>query len=396
VKIAIVSWESLAGPAWTEAAVLASRSAETLAACGADVHLFTARGPQQPAEAMVGAVPCHRCAHDPSPDPREEVESFGRAVLDRLGEEERQETFDFVHGFEWPAAAVLGELRREGRRATAWSLLRFDEEWLPPKWLRDDPEVELRPRYHPEEFADRVLVPSDQAREWFLERWTVPPERVEVIHPGIDPLWLGETVDPAAVKAGLGFDVYDPVVLCIGPLTPAARPDLVLDAMPQVLERHQAAKLVFAGAGELAGYLRERALVLGVEGAARLPGEVCARELAQLCQACDVVCLPQRSRHLLAPYLESWSAGKPVVITGSHAAADFVWHEVTGYVVEDSCEGIARGILWLFEDFARCRWIGENGRRAVESAFGWPAIGGQLLDCYERTTAERALSARPD
>jgi glycosyltransferase involved in cell wall biosynthesis len=82
-----------------------------------------------------------------------------------------------------------------------------------------------------------------------------------------------------------------------------------------------------------------------------------------------------------------------VIITRAHAAAAFVWPEVTGYLAEESAAGFAAAALWMFADFDRCRWIGESGRKAVGDAFGWPAVAARLLDCYRRAAAE---SLRPD
>jgi len=408
VRIALLSWESLAGSAWTETAVLVGETARALAACGAEVHVFTSRAPGQPAEVTVAlpsrwdgnAIPegldgvrYHCCAHDPDPDPFEEAHNLGRAILERLRQVERTGRFPVAHGFEWPMASALGELRQEAGRATVWSFFQARENWAPPAWLLDRSDSNPRWRYHPGEFAGLILAPSEPAQQGFLGRWALPAERVEIVHPGIDPAWPGDKVNPAEVKARYRFDTFDPVVLYIGQLTPQARPGMLLDAMPAVLEKHPDARLVFAGDGELAGYLADRAQVLGIEGAVRLLGEPPGPDLARLCQSCDVVCLPQRSQALLSPYLQAWAAGKPVIVTRSHGAAAFVWPEVTGLVAEDSLPGLAAAVLWMFADFERGRWIGENGRRAVRDAFGWPAISARLLDCYTRVAAERGATA---
>ena len=396
MRIALISWESLGGPAWTEVAQLVSETALALSARGPEVHVFTGRGPGQSAEAELDGVRYHRCAHDPDADPYEETVNFGRAVLHRIGKVEPSGRFGVVHGFEWPAAGVLGELRREGGRVTVWSFVHPHRDWRPPLWLLAQPDSESRWSYSPDDFADRVIAPSSPARAEFLDRWSMPAERVEVVHPGVDPGWPGEPVDPARVKAGYGFDVLDPVLLFIGALTPKARPGLLLEAMPLVLDQHPKARVLFAGEGELAGFLADRARVLGIESAVRLPGELPASELAKLCRSCDVVCLPQRSQALHSPVLQAWSASKPVVITRSHSAAAFVWPEITGYLADESGEGLAAALLWMFSDFDRCRWMGENGRRAVEDAFGWPAIAAHLLDCYRRAAAEGRLSTALD
>jgi glycosyltransferase involved in cell wall biosynthesis len=127
--------------------------------------------------------------------------------------------------------------------------------------------------------------------------------------------------------------------------------------------------------------------VLDVAHTVQFTREASDASLAQLCHSCDAVCLPQHSTSLLSPHLQAWAASRPVVITTAHAAAAFVWHEVTGYVTGETASQIASGVLWLFADFERSRWVGANGRQAVEDAFGWPAVAGRILACYRRVAA---------
>lgn len=392
LRVALVSWESLAGPAWTELAVVVSETARALSAAGVEVHLFTTCAPGQSAETEQNGVCYHRCGHDRDLDAQQEAASFGRSVLSRLRRLKQGGPFHIVHGFEWPAAWVLGKLRSEGSGATVWSFLHSYEDWRPPRWVLDELVFEPRWSYSPDDFADQVIAPHGLAKDAFVARWGMPPDRVEVVHPGVDPDWARSAPDPAHVKAAYGIGVLDPTILFIGHLTREARADLLVDAMVQVLEGHPQAKLVIAGDGEMAGFLEDRSHMLGVEGAVRLPGELGEAQLAQLCASCDVVCLPQRSSELLPPLLNAWAAGKPVVTTRSHSAASYLWHEVTGYISDDSADGLAAGLLWLFQDFDRCRWVGKNGRRAVEEVFGWPAIAGRLIQLYRQLVGGLALA----
>jgi hypothetical protein len=114
------------------------------------------------------------------------------------------------------------------------------------------------------------------------------------------------------------------------------------------------------------------------EGAAPLPLDT--RPLQ------SVVCLPQRSDRLSAPYLEAWSAGKPVVITPSHAASALIWHEVTGCVAEGSaghgraCSGCSR---------LRPMPVGRQERPAGDADVRRGDLS-KLLSCYQRVMSDAA------
>ena len=106
------------------------------------------------------------------------------------------------------------------------------------------------------------------------------------------------------------------------------------------------------------------------------------RELADLFEACDIVAVPSRNEPFGIVILEGWSANKPVVSTKRGGPAEFVWHEVNGLQVDDTPDSVAWGLGTLLADHDRCRWMGRNGRAAVDAAFSWDNIAGQTEEVY--------------
>jgi hypothetical protein len=43
---------------------------------------------------------------------------------------------------------------------------------------------------------------------------------------------------------------------------------------------------------------------------------------------------------------------------------------------------VAWGLGTLFTNFEWARWMGAKGRRAVEAAFNWNAVGDQVVGVY--------------
>jgi glycosyltransferase involved in cell wall biosynthesis len=82
--------------------------------------------------------------------------------------------------------------------------------------------------------------------------------------------------------------------------------------------------------------------------------------------------------------LEAWSAGKPVVVSNHGGPNEYVWHEVNGLKVYPNPDSIAWGLGTLFTNFERGRWMGRNGRIAVEEVFNWDTVADQVLSVYHR------------
>jgi len=71
-----------------------------------------------------------------------------------------------------------------------------------------------------------------------------------------------------------------------------------------------------------------------------------------------------------------------VVVTHSGGPDEFVWHDVNGYLVYQHPESIAWGLGTLMRDWEHARWMGHNGRVAVETTFNWDRIADQTLWAY--------------
>ena len=155
-----------------------------------------------------------------------------------------------------------------------------------------------------------------------------------------------------------------------------------MDAIPYVLNYYNNAKFVFVGDGEMRWGLEEKARHMGISHAVRFLGYLNGYRLIDLYKACDCVCVPSRNEPFGIVILEAWSAGKPVIASSNGGPAEIVWHEVTGLKVYPYPESIAWGIGTLFSDFEYARWMGRNGRVAVETAFSWDVVADQVLEVY--------------
>jgi glycosyltransferase involved in cell wall biosynthesis len=212
--------------------------------------------------------------------------------------------------------------------------------------------------------------------------YEVPDWKVSVVYNGVNLHHFDGWIDPGQIKARYGIGPVDPMVLFCGRMVCQKGPDLLAEAMPYVLHYYPSAKFAFAGDGEMMSHVRWRAEQLGVSHATRFLGHRNCWELSDLFRACDVVCVPSRNEPFGIVVLEAWSAGKPVVATKIGGPDEYVWHEVNGLKIYPHPESIAWGIGTLFTNFEWSRWMGRNGRIAVESAFTWDKVADQTLSVY--------------
>ncbi len=236
-----------------------------------------------------------------------------------------------------------------------------------------------------------------------LERWVM--EHSSSIH-AISRAILDEAVtvasaeiDPArATVAGLGVeDHLGPVatrdgsetceVLFVGRFEKRKGIDLVLDAVPTVLERHPDARVVLIGRDDLPGEhgdtFREvfEAKHAGAAWLDRVEfrGVVDDDELWAAYARSDVFVAPSRFESFGLIYVEAMMATTPVIALAQGAAVEVIDDGDTGILVgaEDAGE-LAAAISALVADPTRRAEMGAAGRRRYEEAFSVAAMARGL------------------
>jgi len=212
--------------------------------------------------------------------------------------------------------------------------------------------------------------------------YSIPESKADVVYNGVRPSDFDTWIDPGDVRRQYGIGPMDPMVLIVGRLVYQKGPDLLVGAIPYILNYHPNAKFVFVGDGEMRAEVEQQARNIGVSHATRFLGKQNSWALRDLFKATDCVCVPSRNEPFGIVILEAWSAGKPVVATTNGGPNEIIWHDVNGLKIQDNPQSIAWGIGTIFEDFDHARWMGHNGRMTVETAFSWDVIADETLHVY--------------
>jgi glycosyltransferase involved in cell wall biosynthesis len=384
VRVAILSWESLHSVAVGGVAVHVSELAAALAGKGHQVHVFTRRMPGQRCHDEVEGVHYHRCAYLPHHDFVEDVNNMCRSFVDRVFEvEDFVGRFDLVHAHDWLSANAMIWIK-QGRGHKCILTIHATEyarcgNCFPPGRSARIRDQERAGTY----WADRIIAVSQATKNEIMWMYEVPPSKISAIHNGVNPSRFDLVTDPGEDKRRYDIGPLDPTVLFCGRLAWQKGPDLLVEAIPSVLRSSRNAKFVFVGDGDMRSGLETRVRQLGVVPATRFLGRCDGEDLVRLFKLADVVCMPSRNEPFGIVVLEAWSACKPVVVTQVGGPSEYVWHEVNGLKIEPNVNSVAWGLGAALSDFERARWMGANGRKAVEESFTWDKIVEQTLAVYK-------------
>lgn len=221
--------------------------------------------------------------------------------------------------------------------------------------------------------ADACLVVSPSLRD-AAHAALAAARRVVVLAPGIDlDRFRPGSADPEAVERLRRGAAR--VIGSLGRLSAQKGFDVLIEALPAILEADPAVRVLIAGEGPDREAMQARAAALGVEHALHLPGYI--EDPREVLEALDVMVLPSRHEGFGLVFLEAMAMGVPVVGTRVVGSVDAVRDGQTGVLVEPedprALAGAVLGLLaspglraGLVEEAKR--WVREHGsrRRMVE------------------------------
>ncbi|MBI4321078.1 MAG: glycosyltransferase family 4 protein [Chloroflexi bacterium] len=284
--------------------------------------------------------------------------------------------FDVLHGHHRAFLPVLAE-GKSNSRAKAFLTL-YSEAGIPVL-----SSVRGGARLHPLDAVERIVVPSHAVKSRIVERLRIPEDKVDITYPGVALQRYSRWVDQGKVKMRCGFGPTDPIVLCVGEMSRATAPDVLLEAMFELVRTFPPAKLIFVGDGPMLPYLRDRAGVLGMLPSTRFFGFVSDEDLVELYNACDIVCLPFRAGRADQTVLEAWCAGKPTIVSRA-AAPDFLEPGVDGIVTKPEVASVAQAIATCLADMRACLEMGRRAWHRVDQEFSWEAVASKTLQVYNQ------------
>ncbi len=250
------------------------------------------------------------------------------------------------------------------------------------------------------EGAAGVVAVSAGMREDILRSYpTVDPDKVTVIHNGIDLSGWARDVDDDAVRA-LGIDPGRPSVVFVGRITRQKGLPYLLRAAERLPDDVQL--VLCAGAPDTPEIMAEvSGLVAGLQekrsGVVWIERMLPRAELCQVLSAATTFVCPSVYEPLGIVNLEAMACEAAVVGTVTGGIPEVVDDGVTGRLVpidqvqdgtgtptdpEQFVADLAAVLTEVTSDPARAREMGVAGRRRAEDHFSWGAIAERTIDFY--------------
>lgn len=235
--------------------------------------------------------------------------------------------------------------------------------------------------------ATAVITVSEYTRDLLTERGT-DPARIHKILPAVGQQKItnssSEEIELTRGKFGLN---EKKVLLTVGRLVERKGHDVLIKALPSIIQSYPATQYVIVGTGPQENFLKKLVSEMLLDSHVTFAGRLDDNELGNLYEICDIFIMPHRliastmdTEGCPTVFLEAGAHGKPVIGGNAGGVADAILHGKTGYIVDGTDDdAIAQKVLYLFNNPELMAKMGGAGRQYTSTLT--PERNGEAVRC---------------
>jgi len=227
--------------------------------------------------------------------------------------------------------------------------------------------------------AERVIANSEFTQAELI-RLGVSPDRIAMIHPGVDVTQFRPGLGYDDLIAGLHLGTSQAILLSVGRLQRRKGFDMVIRSLPMLLAQGLDVHYIVIGIGEDWDYLAALAQEQGLEERVHLLGHVPPEDLPRWYNACTVFAMPNReidgdTEGFGMVFVEAAACRKPAVAGLAGGTGSAVIDGTTGFRVDGTRPGaVTDALIKLLTEPAVTARLAENAYQRAQSTFSWERV----------------------
>ncbi|MFH0854304.1 MAG: glycosyltransferase family 4 protein [bacterium] len=228
------------------------------------------------------------------------------------------------------------------------------------------------------------IVANSEYTKGLIKGQGISGDKIKVVYPCVSQITQNNT--PYTTKR------REKILLTIGRLVKRKGQDMVIKALPKVLEKFPEMRYIIAGDGFDRKYLENLSKKCGIEKNVKFLGEISDEQKFELYADCDIFIMPSRDidgdvEGFGIVYLEAALYEKPAIAGKSGGTAEAVLDGQTGVLVNpESIDEIRDAIIKLLANPDLANKFGVQGRKRVLSEFTLERQAEKIRKLYEIIT----------
>jgi phosphatidylinositol alpha-1,6-mannosyltransferase len=219
----------------------------------------------------------------------------------------------------------------------------------------------------------------------------VTPANLTIVHPCVNPEHFTPTVPPGTLRRQLGVR-DEPLVLTVARLVPSKGIDVLIDAMPTVLQADPSVHYAIVGDGPSRSTLEAQVVRLELQERVFFLGSQTLAQMPNVYQDASVFALTPRelnsgsSEAFGLVYLEANLLELPVIAANVGGVRDAVVNGINGLLVPpEAPDAAAQAILTLLQNPADAANLGKQGRARAVAEFSCSTAAARFLDALTKS-----------
>jgi UDP-glucose:(heptosyl)LPS alpha-1,3-glucosyltransferase len=239
--------------------------------------------------------------------------------------------------------------------------------------------------------CQKFIAVSNLTRDIFLQEYRIDPDKIAVIHPGVD-LNDYNRYDKdhvrQSIREELGIGIAEPVILFVSMNYEIKGLDAILLALAKLKAQKKMFKLIVAGKGNIKKY-KKLADQAQIASDIIFTGPVPKEKLIQMYLAGDLYIMLSKFDTFGMVVLEALAAGLPAVISSNVGAKDLIQEGINGFIISDPSDSnyIAAKIAVILD--ANTRTYMAAAARETGAQNTWDLAAAKYKEIYAGILATR-------
>ncbi len=350
-----------------------------------DVHLVTPNDGVLPTEDMIEGARVTRISQDLSQNFLARATHFGKAVFNHLV---LHPDYDVVHYRNiWDGLTIAQNKKRFGYKTL------FEVNGLPSielKYHYPGIDSDLLTKIKEQEIAtlhlsDAIICPSNVTRD-YIASLGLPLRLVTVIPNGVSPSDFSASPLPSRERR-------IPTLLYIGTLADWQGLDVMIKALPKILEKHDVRlRIVGRGRSRQRKVLSKQIRKTGVEGSVIVQPAVPHHEIPALIAEADICVAPLgfNDRNVTQgacpiKVLEYMAGGRPLLASNLPIVRELAREDMDALLFSpNDPDDFAKQALTLLDDFELSKRLADSASERALTKFTWHESQKKLLKVYQK------------